>query len=111
VLRALVHNPRIVFADEPLSNLDPLNARLTLDLLLRWKKDGLGTNDNNGRCLVFVTHDVHLSWQHADRFAILRDGRLDGGQVLSRADLAPCGGEDEIRRRMGCAAEEDEVPA
>jgi len=102
VLRALVHNPRIVFADEPLSNLDPLNAQRTLDLLLRWKTGRLGARYNNGRCLVLVTHDVSLAWRYADRFAILRDGRLVGGEVALHSDLIPGGGESEIRRRMGC---------
>jgi putative ABC transport system ATP-binding protein len=36
VLRAIVHDPSVVFADEPTSNLDPESTRAILDLLRDW---------------------------------------------------------------------------
>ena len=36
VLRAVAHHPRVVFADEPTSNLDPASMHAVLQLLLDW---------------------------------------------------------------------------
>lgn len=41
VLRAVIHNPRVVFADEPISNLDRANTRAVLQLLLDWQRGRL----------------------------------------------------------------------
>jgi putative ABC transport system ATP-binding protein len=47
--RALVHRPRIVLADEPTGNLDPITANLALELLCR-------TCREHQAALVMVTH-------------------------------------------------------
>lgn len=53
VARALVHQPRFIFADEPTASLDPARGRVVVDLL---------TEDvrQRGACLVMVTHDSSL---------------------------------------------------
>ena len=55
--RALVNQPKIVFADEPTGNLDAANARA------------------DGRALVLVTHDVDIA-ARADRRLLLKNGAL-----------------------------------
>jgi len=64
--RAFVADPPIVMADEPTGNLDSVNGRLVLDLLL-------GRNRNTGTTLVLVTHDAEVARQ-ADRKIVLKDG-------------------------------------
>jgi len=53
VARALVHEPRFVFADEPTASLDPARGRIVVDLLLEDAR-------KRGACLVMVTHDPNL---------------------------------------------------
>jgi putative ABC transport system ATP-binding protein len=64
--RAFVTEPPIVMADEPTGNLDSVNGRLVLDLLLE-------RNRKAGTTLVLVTHDVEVAAQ-ADRKIVLKDG-------------------------------------
>jgi lipoprotein-releasing system ATP-binding protein len=66
--RALVHRPRILFADEPTGNLDTATGAEIMRVLLR-------LNKRDGLTVVMVTHDERLA-QQADRLLRLRDGRL-----------------------------------
>ena len=42
VVRAVVHDPYVVFADEPFSSLDEENTELTLKLLAAWRRGRAG---------------------------------------------------------------------
>ena len=64
--RAFVADPPIVMADEPTGNLDSVNGRLVLDLLL-------DRNRRAGTTLVLVTHDPEIA-DRADRKIVLKDG-------------------------------------
>ena len=68
--RALVHNPKIILADEPTGNIDPELSLEIMELLFEINK--LGTT------VVVVTHDVAL----ANRFQA-RTITLDHGRVVS----------------------------
>lgn len=68
ICRALVNDPKVIFADEPTGNLDSENGRAILDLLLQAKQDRAAT-------LVLVTHSPEIA-DRADRTIILADGRL-----------------------------------
>lgn len=73
ICRALVNNPSILLADEPVGNLDSKSAmdviRLLLDLNVREKKT-----------VILVTHDPsHLHF--ADRVFHMRDGKIINVQV------------------------------
>ncbi len=59
VLRALIHRPRLVLADEPTGNLDQTNSQAVADLL--W--DAV---DKAGSSLIIATHSVALA-ERADR--------------------------------------------
>ena len=54
VARALMNNPKIIFADEPTGNLDAENAERLIDLLLKVKEDFDLT-------VVLSTHNKKLS--------------------------------------------------
>jgi putative ABC transport system ATP-binding protein len=64
--RAFVLRPPILLADEPTGNLDSVNGRIVLDLLL-------AMNREEGTTLVLVTHEQELAG-HADRRIVVRDG-------------------------------------
>lgn len=66
VARALVNNPKIVFADEPSGNLDSKNANQLHDLFFELRKE-------RGFSFVIVTHNEGLA-KRADRTISLKDG-------------------------------------
>jgi putative ABC transport system ATP-binding protein len=68
--RAFMMKPSILFADEPTGNLDSVNGKHVLELLLRLNKE-------QGATLVLVTHDQALA-EHADRHILLADGKITG---------------------------------
>jgi putative ABC transport system ATP-binding protein len=68
ICRALVNEPRIVFADEPTGNLDSVNGAAVLDLLLELHRERQTT-------LLMVTHSPEIA-ARADRVVTLRDGRI-----------------------------------
>jgi len=68
VARALVHDPEIVFADEPTGNLDARTGTLVLDLLVELLRD-------RGMTLFAVTHSNEVA-ARMDRVLRLADGRV-----------------------------------
>lgn len=66
VVRALINNPAVVFADEPSGNLDSKNARSLHDYFLKLR-------DELGQTFVIVTHNPELA-DLADRHLQMRDG-------------------------------------
>ena len=68
ICRALINDPKIVFADEPTGNLDTGNGQAILDLLLDLRRERNTT-------LVLVTHDAAIA-ALADRIIQLQDGRV-----------------------------------
>jgi putative ABC transport system ATP-binding protein len=68
VARALVHGPRILFADEPTGSLDSVAGELVLDALT-------GLARREGSTVVLVTHESRVA-AYADRTVYLRDGRV-----------------------------------
>ncbi len=69
ICRALVNDPRIIFADEPTGNLDSVNGRAVLNLLLELHRERKTT-------LVLVTHNQEIAAK-ADRVVTLRDGIIN----------------------------------
>jgi ABC-2 type transport system ATP-binding protein len=66
--RALLHEPEVVFLDEPTAGLDPLAARTVRELIVGLK--------NASRSIVLCTHDLDEAERLADRVAILARGRI-----------------------------------
>jgi ABC-type lipoprotein export system ATPase subunit len=94
VLRAVVHDPRVLFADEPFSNLDPATTKATLDLLQSWREGGLGSG-GGPRTLLLVCHNLRVAFRQelagrplADQFLILSEhGSVVRDRLLPRAEL------------------------
>ena len=68
IARALVHNPMLIFADEPTGNLDDQTAKQVMALLVRLVRQ-------ERRTLLVATHDQAFL-PLADRIWELREGRL-----------------------------------
>ncbi|HEY3022678.1 MAG TPA: ABC transporter ATP-binding protein [Actinomycetota bacterium] len=68
VARALVTEPRALFADEPTGSLDSLNGELVMELLTSAARD-------HGTSVLLVTHEPRIA-AYADREIVIRDGRL-----------------------------------
>lgn len=68
VARALVVDPKIIFADEPTGNLDSHTSEEVMRLMQQVVREQKKT-------LVMVTHDSHLA-TYADRVFHIRDGKI-----------------------------------
>src|SRR6266404_1601404 len=79
IARALVNNPRIVFADEPTGNLDSHTGEAILQLFRNLSKQG--------RTIVLVTHDPEIAAVTPRRIEI-RDGKIAGKIDLTLAGFA-----------------------
>ena len=69
IARCLAQEPRLILADEPVSNLDPVRAESVLRLLGPTAK-------RRGATLVFSSHQPDLATRFAERIVALKDGRL-----------------------------------
>ncbi len=67
IARALVNDPKIVFADEPTGNLDSHTGELILQMFSRLSREG--------RTIILVTHDPEIAAVTPRRIEI-RDGRV-----------------------------------
>jgi len=68
IARALINQPRILFADEPTASLDLASSKVVLDLFRK-------LNRERGQTIVMVTHEPDDS-QYVDRVVWLKDGLL-----------------------------------
>lgn len=89
---ALLHEPRIVFLDEPTSGVDPLTRRQFWDLIYEAAHEGV--------TLMVTTHYMDES-EYCDRVSIMVDGRMDAldtprnlKKQFSASDM------DEVFRRL-----------
>jgi ABC-2 type transport system ATP-binding protein len=65
---ALIHNPRVLFLDEPLNGIDPVSGRVVTDLLRRLAGKGV--------TLFFTSHVLDVVERLCDEVAIIDHGRL-----------------------------------
>lgn len=77
VARAMMSDPRIVFADEPTGSLDSIAGNAVMDMLVDAAR-------GRGATVVLVTHDARVA-AHADRELVIRDGRTVIPQPVMRA--------------------------
>jgi len=75
IARALVNNPRVIFADEPTGNLDTATGAVVEDILF-------DLNREQGITLIVVTHDEELA-ARCDRRIHIRDGVIVDEEVAA----------------------------
>lgn len=64
--RAMSIGPEILLYDEPTAGLDPVNVDMVLEVMTRFKEQGVSG--------IFVTHDIPAAKKVCDRIMILKDG-------------------------------------
>jgi ABC-2 type transport system ATP-binding protein len=77
IAQAILHDPRVVFFDEPMSGLDPMGRREVRDLMAQLKVEG--------KTVFFSTHILSDAEALCDRVGIIHQGELRG--VGAVADL------------------------
>ena len=67
-IRSFMHDPAILFLDEPASGLDPVNARMIKNIILKLKDEG--------KTIFVTTHSMHDADALCDRVALVMDGEI-----------------------------------
>ena len=70
IAQAILHDPKLVFLDEPMSGLDPMGRREVRDLIEQLKREG--------KTVFFSTHILSDAEALCDRVAIIHRGELRG---------------------------------
>ena len=68
IARALVGNPKIIFADEPTGNLDTHTSKEVMEIMMNTVREF-------NRTLIIVTHDRKIA-DYADRVVTIQDGNI-----------------------------------
>ena len=76
IAQALVHDPKVVFLDEPMSGLDPIGRKEIRDLILRLKREG--------KTVFMNTHILPDVEMVCDRVAIIVQGRIQHEGAIDR---------------------------
>jgi len=66
--RSILHNPQVLLLDEPFTGLDVKACESLLEFLHTWR--------DQGKTILLATHHIERSVDLADRFLVLRQGRL-----------------------------------
>jgi ABC-2 type transport system ATP-binding protein len=79
IAQAILHDPQVVFLDEPMSGLDPIGRRQVRDIILQLKQQG--------RTVFFSTHILSDAEMLCDRVSVLVGGKLQTvgapGEIVS----------------------------
>ncbi|OEH94346.1 ABC transporter ATP-binding protein [Bacillus solimangrovi] len=68
IARALIHDPDLLFMDEPTTGLDPVNARRVKDIIFNLKQEG--------KTIFLTTHNMNVADELCDRVAFIVDGQI-----------------------------------
>ena len=75
IARALINDPKLVFADEPTGALNSQTGKAVLDTLTRFNE--------KGQSIVMVTHDIS-SARRGNRILYVKDGEIAGECILGK---------------------------
>lgn len=81
IARAIVHQPSVVFADEPTGNLDTANAQAVHELFIQLR-------EVYNQTFVIVTHNEQLAAM-ADRTFMMKDGNIESERVKEMITPTP----------------------
>ena len=87
---ALIHEPRVMVLDEPLTGLDAAAARQVKDLLVERARQGV--------CVILTTHILEIAERLAERISIIQRGR-----IVARGTMA------ELRGEAGAGATLEDI--
>ena len=90
IVRAVINDPKILFADEPTGSLNSASGREVLDIFTKVHE--------NGQSIVMVTHDIKTALR-GTRVIYLRDGNIVGEHIMPKF-----GTDDENIRRSELTA-------
>jgi sodium transport system ATP-binding protein len=68
VARVILHDPSVLILDEPTLGLDVVNARVTFDLIRKWKQEK--------KTIIFSTHIMNEAERLCDELGIIEKGKL-----------------------------------
>ena len=82
IAQAIIHDPEVVFLDEPMSGLDPLDRHEVRELIQQLKDEG--------KTIFFSTHILSDAETLCDRVAVIHKGELRGVGVVNdfRSNIA-----------------------
>jgi phosphonate transport system ATP-binding protein len=97
ICRALMQQPRLILADEPIASLDPRNAQVVMDALRR-------INREDGLTVLCNLHHLDTARTYCDRIVAMQNGRFmfDG----TPGELTP----ERVRDIYGVSEEEFHAP-
>jgi ABC-2 type transport system ATP-binding protein len=81
---ALIHDPKVLFLDEPTVGLDPKSARMI--------KDILGQLRDRGTTIFFSTHILEIAERMCDRVMIINQGRIVASGTVAELRSGGTGG-------------------
>jgi ABC-2 type transport system ATP-binding protein len=87
---ALIHEPRVMILDEPLTGLDAAAARQVKDLLVERARQGV--------CVILTTHILEIAERLAERISIIQRGR-----IVAQGTMA------ELRAEAGAGATLEDI--
>ena len=105
---ALIHNPSVLFLDEPLEGVDPVSADVIRRLLTRYA--------HSGSTVLFSSHVMELVEQVCDHVSIIDKGKIvatgtidevRGGKTLQQAFIemvGPRAGDEEVLSWLGSSS-------
>jgi ABC-2 type transport system ATP-binding protein len=101
----LLHSPRVIYFDEPLTGLDPIGIRRMKDSILKRARDGAA--------IIISSHLLHLVEEICSRILILKDGRklIDGTLAEIRQKFSEQPGDSSLEEVFFRATSENRAPA
>lgn len=79
IARAIVNNPKVIFADEPTGNLDSKSGGQVME--------AIENLHNNGNTIILITHETYTA-EYAQRIIRLKDGLIDSDEKIAKRHRA-----------------------
>jgi ABC-type lipoprotein export system ATPase subunit len=73
IIRALINNPQIIFADEPTGNLDRENATIVMEDFKKLSEEK--------KTIIMVTHNIELAKKYSDKIYLITKNELKNYEV------------------------------
>jgi ABC-2 type transport system ATP-binding protein len=101
IISAIIHEPKLLILDEPLSGLDAVSARIFRDLVFEYSK--LGTT------IMLSTHTLNLAEILCSKIAIIREGKIIAEGKVEEIKGFASNLEDAFLEKIGAEKEMKEI--